>query len=69
MTGQTIAPLTVKFQFRMTEDERRMLQEMTEKMWPESADRAQSLFLRRLIWHEYWHMKMDEEQAKQEQKP
>jgi hypothetical protein len=48
MRDGSVAPLTVKFQFRMTEEERKMLEDITQHRWP-GSEHLQSLMLRRLI--------------------
>lgn len=50
MTSESV--LKVKFQFRMTEEERKMLEEITQRQWPE-IENAHSLMLRRLIRAEH----------------
>jgi hypothetical protein len=69
-----MAVLNVRFQFRMTEDEARMLQEMAADMLPDISH-AQSLLLRRMIRELYArkqrgsHEEIMQELAPRQQRP
>ena len=65
MTDESTAVLTEKFQVRMTPEERKMLEEITQWQWP-GGDHLQSHMLRRLIREEHLRQQQREAEAQHE---